>query len=79
MHRITFESPFNFGDRVEFTSQNGSGRGRVSDIVVGADRSVYYIIKPDDSLDLVGGIYPNEMRLIEAAPADAEPAPDERE
>lgn len=79
MHRITFESPFNFGDRVEFVSRSGAGRGRVSDIVVGADRSVYYIIAPDDSSDMIGGIYPNEMRLIDAAPGDAEPASDERE
>jgi hypothetical protein len=68
MHRITFESPFYFGDRVEFASQNGSGRGRVADIVVGADRSVYYVIEPDDSPNFIGGIYPSEMRLIEPAP-----------
>jgi hypothetical protein len=68
MHRITFDSPYYFGDVVEFTSQNGSGRGQVVDIVLGNDRSVYYIIEPDDGGNLIGGVYPSEMRLVEATP-----------
>jgi hypothetical protein len=67
MHRITFDSPFYFGDLVEFDSRhNGSGRGRVTDIVIGSDRSVYYIIDVGES-GLIGGILPAERRLVEAS------------
>jgi hypothetical protein len=58
MHRITFESEFYFGDIVDFaSSQDRTGRGTVMDIVLSEDRTVYYIVREDDSGEWLGGIY----------------------
>lgn len=61
MYRFEFESPYTFGDEVEYTAPHASGRGKVMDIVLCDDRSVYYIIQRDDG-DCDGGIYPKHMR-----------------
>ena len=67
MHRITFESPFYFGDLVDFNGINGSGRGRVSDIILQQDMSVYYYIELEEGGETIPGIYPKEMRLVHSA------------
>ncbi len=70
MHRITFDSPYTFGDRVLFktTDHRGSGEGWVMDIIVGYDQSVYFVIK-DDEGDLHYGIYPDEMTAVHHPPS----------
>ncbi|QDU21838.1 hypothetical protein [Urbifossiella limnaea] len=67
MHRFTFDSPYTFGDQVEYTAPHASGRGRVLDIVLCEDRRVYYIVQPDDG-DADGGIFPEHMRPAEGGP-----------
>ena len=61
MHQFRFESPYTFGDEVEFSAPHASGRGRVLDIVLCEDRSVYYLVDCDNG-DIHGGILPQLMR-----------------
>lgn len=75
-YRITFESPYFFGDRVAFDSVNGQGEGHILDIVLSADGSVYYTVNLDDGT-AQGGIYAHEIQRDErpAPPVDQEVSP----
>lgn len=63
MYRFTINSQFNFGDNVEFVSPHTSGKGKVTDIVLEQTGRVYYLIC-DEAGDLHGGIYPEQMKLL---------------
>jgi hypothetical protein len=68
MHQITFQSPFYFGDWVEYESQDyGTGRGRVIDIVLSDSGLVYYTLECEDG-EVRCGIYPDQMRLVVKSP-----------
>jgi hypothetical protein len=62
--RVTFESPYKFGDRVSYNSKvNGSGKGKILDLVVQNDGKVHYTIELSDG-KAQSGIYPDEIKLI---------------
>lgn len=66
VYRVTFDTPYFYGDRVKYKSAvNGSGAGVIADIALMEDGQVFYSIDPDNSKDLQGGIYPDEITLIE--------------
>lgn len=65
-YRVTYETPFFFGDVVAFDSLNGKGKGRIIDITLSDDGSVSYTILLNED-EAQGGVYPEEMRLIQAA------------
>jgi hypothetical protein len=68
MHQISFQSPFYFGDLVEYQHPDyGSGRGRVIDIVLSDNAMVYYTLQCEDGVSR-SGIYPDEMRLADQPP-----------
>lgn len=65
-YTFTIESRFHFGDVVQFTSPNGSGRGKILDIVLMSDMFIYYIIEAEDGI-AYGGIMPDDVSLITPA------------
>jgi len=61
MYKITFQSAFYFGDVVKYQSSlNGSNQGRIVDIALSDDGSVYYVIECDDG-ETNGGIYQHDI------------------
>lgn len=65
MHVFTIRSPFNFGDQVQFVSSlNGSGKGRILEVALAEDGSIYYLIETDEGR-IIGGILPTEVQLQE--------------
>ncbi|MHC4663758.1 MAG: hypothetical protein ACYS8W_19020 [Planctomycetota bacterium] len=63
--RVEFETPFIYGDNVEFNSEmNGSGRGSIGDINVMEDGELLFTIILEDE-EWQPGIMANEIRLIE--------------
>ena len=66
---ICFKSPYTFGDIVEFHSINGHGIGKVLDIVLQEDDVCHYLVELDDG-DVRGGIYADEMLLLQEATTD---------
>jgi hypothetical protein len=64
--RITFESPYFYGDKITFDGVNGSGTGFVDGIVLAQNGSVYYTVQDaENPKTIYGGVYPDEMKLIE--------------
>ena len=74
--RITFDSPYFYGDKITFDGVNGSGTGYVDGIVLAQDGSVYYTVQDaDDPKTIYGGVYPDEMKLVERVTTKSEQAP----
>ena len=64
MHKIEYYSPYYFGDLVDCNAQHtGSFQGRVSEIVLSEDGSVYYGVLCNDGI-IQYGIYPWQMMLV---------------
>jgi hypothetical protein len=73
--KITFESPYFYGDKITFAGLNGSGTGYVDGIVLAQDGSVYYTVQDADAPETIyGGVYPDEMKLVERGTTKAEQA-----
>jgi hypothetical protein len=73
--KITFESPYFYGDKITFAGLNGSGTGYVDGIVLAQDGSVYYTVQDADAPETIyGGVYPDEMKLIKRGTTKAEQA-----
>ena len=62
--RITFDSPYFFGDLVSFDSISGKGEGRLIDITLSDDGSVSYTVLLSDE-EAQAGIYPEEITLLD--------------
>ena len=59
-YEVAFRTKYIFGQMVSYRSMNGSGRGRIVDMVVVEDGSVYYSVELPDG-DVQPGIYPEEI------------------
>jgi hypothetical protein len=64
MHRIAFDSPYNFGDLVRFDSVNGKGEGTIIDITLSDDGAIYYAVQIGSDDNVQPGIYPDEIELV---------------
>ena len=62
--RVTFDTPYFYGDRVSFDGINGKGTGTVVDICLMEDGQVYYTIGLDGSDEMQGGVYSKSIKLI---------------
>ena len=68
--RVSFETPYFFGDEVRFDSINGRGVGSIDGMALSPDGSVYYyVVDSEKQLDdgqhvIHGGIYPDEVTLV---------------
>ena len=51
MSIYSFNSPYAFGDKVEFDSLNGKGVGVIITICLSEDGSIFYSIECGDSMD----------------------------
>ena len=68
MHGISFQSAYNFGDLVQFeTDEHESQEGTITDITLSDDGAVHYGILIDPESGGHFGIYPEKMRLIKKA------------
>lgn len=56
MHRYNIDSPFGFGDRIEFDTRHIVGEEIIIDVVLSDDGSIYSMVQSDDG-DIEGGIY----------------------
>jgi hypothetical protein len=65
VYRVSFDTPYFYGDRVRFAGENGKGTGTVADICLMEDGQVYYTIDLDDSKEMQGGVYANTIELVE--------------
>ena len=61
--KISFGSPYYFGDLIEFESVNGAGQGRIIDITISDNGAVSYSVQLDDGSALCG-IYLDEVRSV---------------
>lgn len=71
--KITFESPYFYGDKIAFDGLNGRGIGYVDGIVLVQDGSVYYTVQDADNPKIIhGGVYPDEMTLLDRGATKSE-------
>lgn len=76
---ISFSTPYFFGDIVRFDSVNGKGTGFIDGIDLGQDGSVCYTVQDretkyeDGQYVIHGGIYPDEITLIQRGIELSEP------
>jgi hypothetical protein len=59
-YEVAFRTPFVFGQMIRYRSTNGTGRGRIVDMVVVEDGSVYYSVELPSG-EIQPGIYPEEV------------------
>ena len=59
-YEVAFRTKYIFGQMISYKSMNGTGRGRIVDMVVVEDGSVYYSVKLPSG-DVQPGIYPEEI------------------
>jgi hypothetical protein len=64
-YEIAFRTPYIFGQIVSYRSVNGAGRGRIVDMVVVEDGSVYYSVELPSG-EVQPGIYPEEILGVES-------------